>query len=57
MLAIDALCQQLHDGIKDVMAVQNSVQSRLVAKTKDHRGSRCADNGWPSSKREEAKID
>lgn len=58
MLALDALCQQLHDGIKDVMAVQNSVHSRLVAKTtKDRRGSRCENNGWPSSKREEAKID
>ncbi|CAD6201549.1 unnamed protein product [Miscanthus lutarioriparius] len=58
MLALDALCKQLHDGIKDVMAVQNSVHSRLVAKTtKDHRGSRCENNGRPSSKREEAKID
>ncbi|XP_066384357.1 voltage-dependent chloride channel 1, chloroplastic-like [Miscanthus floridulus] len=58
MLALDALCKQLHDSIKDVMAVQNSVHSRLVAKTtKDHRGSRCENNGWPSSKREEAKID
>ena len=58
MLALDALCKQLHDGIKDVMVVQNSVHSRLVAKTtKDHRGSRCENNGWPSSKREEAKID
>jgi hypothetical protein len=33
MLALDALCKQLHEGIKDVMAVQNSVHSRLVAKT------------------------
>lgn len=57
MLALDAQCKQLHDSIKDVMAVQNSVHSRLVAKTKDHRDSRCTNNGWPSSKREGAKID
>jgi ion channel-forming bestrophin family protein len=58
MLALDALCKQLHDGIKDVMEMQNSVHSRLVAKTAtDHRGSRRENNGWPSSKREGAKID
>ena len=58
MLALDALCQQLHDGIKDVMAVQNTVHTRLVAQNKSHEArSRCAENGWPSSKREEAKID
>jgi predicted membrane chloride channel (bestrophin family) len=55
MLALDALCKQLHDGIKDVVAVQNSVHARLVGKTGGGRGT---DNGWPSSsKREEAKID
>lgn len=55
MLALDALCKQLHDGIKDVNEVQNSVHTRLVAKTKGRKGT---DNGWPSSKREEeAKID
>jgi len=58
MLALDALCKQLHDGIKDVMAVQNTVHTRLVAQNKSHEArSRCAENGWPSSKREEAKID
>ncbi|CAM0148937.1 unnamed protein product [Urochloa decumbens] len=57
MLALDALCKQLHDGIMDVRAVQNSVQTRLVAKTKGQGGSKCTDNGWPGSKREEAKID
>uniref|UniRef100_A0A0A9GDT9 Uncharacterized protein n=1 Tax=Arundo donax TaxID=35708 RepID=A0A0A9GDT9_ARUDO len=58
MLALDALCKQLHDGMKDMMAVQNSVHTRLVAKaSKGHGGSRCPENGWPSSKREEAKID
>ncbi|CAN6286037.1 unnamed protein product [Urochloa humidicola] len=57
MLALDALCNQLHDGIKDVRAVQNSVQTRLVAKTKGRGGSKCTDNGWPSSKRQEAKVD
>ncbi|KAF8780285.1 hypothetical protein HU200_001963 [Digitaria exilis] len=54
MLALDALCKQLHDGIKDVNEVQNSVHTRLVAKTKGRKGT---DNGWPSSKREAAKID
>jgi len=40
------------------MAVQNTVHTRLVAQNKRHGGrSRCAENGWPSSKREEAKID
>ena len=58
MLALDALCRQLHDGIKDVMAVQNTVHTRLVAQNKSHEARiRCAENGWPSSKREEAKID
>ncbi|CAN6296890.1 unnamed protein product [Urochloa humidicola] len=57
MLALDALCNQLHDGIKDVRAVQNSVQTRLVAKTKGRGGSKRTDNGWPSSKRQEAKVD
>ncbi|XP_062209539.1 voltage-dependent chloride channel 1, chloroplastic-like [Phragmites australis] len=57
MLALDALCKQLHDGMKDMMAVQNSVHTRLVSKTKGHGGSRCPENGWPSSKREEVKID
>ncbi|CAL4912110.1 unnamed protein product [Urochloa decumbens] len=57
MLALDALCKQLHDGMKDVRAVQNSVQTRLVANTKGRGGSKCTDNGWPGSKREEAKID
>jgi ion channel-forming bestrophin family protein len=54
MLALDALCKQLHDGMKDVMAVQESVHARLVAKTK---GSRRPQNGWTGTKREEAKID
>ncbi|PAN52068.1 hypothetical protein PAHAL_9G640200 [Panicum hallii] len=58
MLALDALCKQLHDGIKDMMVVQNSVHTRLVAQNKSHGGrNRCAENGWPSSKREDAKID
>ncbi|RCV47002.1 hypothetical protein SETIT_9G576300v2 [Setaria italica] len=57
MLALDALCKQLHDGIKDVIAVQSSVHTRLVGKAKGRGGSRRTDNGWPSSKREEAKID
>ncbi|WVZ55078.1 hypothetical protein U9M48_005791 [Paspalum notatum var. saurae] len=33
MLALDALCKQLHDGIKDAMALQDSVHARLLAKT------------------------
>ncbi|RLN41587.1 hypothetical protein C2845_PM01G00280 [Panicum miliaceum] len=58
MLALDALCKQLHDGIKDMMAVQNSVHTRLVAQNKSHGGrNRSAENGWPGSKREDAKID
>lgn len=58
MLALDALCKQLHDGIKDVRAVQNSVHTQLVAKTKGpSKGTRRTDNGWPSSEREEAKFD
>ncbi|KAF0932805.1 hypothetical protein E2562_012140 [Oryza meyeriana var. granulata] len=59
MLALDELCKQLHDSTQDVMSVQNLVRKRLVAKTKDQdSGSRrCSDNGWPSSKSEQAKID
>lgn len=56
MLALDALIKQLHDGIKDMMAVQESVHTRLIAKTnnKAHEGPQ---NGWPATKKEEAKID
>ncbi|TVU48685.1 hypothetical protein EJB05_08330, partial [Eragrostis curvula] len=54
MLALDAMCKQFHDSMKDMMAVQDSVHTRLVARTKGHRGPQ---NGWPGSKREEAKID
>ncbi|KAL6589659.1 hypothetical protein ACP70R_050273 [Stipagrostis hirtigluma subsp. patula] len=57
MLALDAMCKQLHDGMKDMMAVQNSVHTQLIAKTRGHGGSRYPENGWPRSKREEAKID
>uniref|UniRef100_A0A0D9VNB7 Uncharacterized protein n=1 Tax=Leersia perrieri TaxID=77586 RepID=A0A0D9VNB7_9ORYZ len=59
MLALDALCKQLHDSTQDVLSVQNLVQKRLSAKTKDQDSSirRCSDNGWPSSKSEQAKID
>ena len=59
MLALDELCKQLHDSTQDVMSVQNLVHNRLTAKTKDQdSGSmRCSDNGWPSSKSEQAKID
>lgn len=59
MLALDELCKQLHDSTQDVMSVQNLVHNRLAAKTKDQdSGSmRCSDNGWPSSKSEQAKID
>uniref|UniRef100_A0A0E0K7K1 Uncharacterized protein n=1 Tax=Oryza punctata TaxID=4537 RepID=A0A0E0K7K1_ORYPU len=59
MLALDELCKQLHDSTQDVMSVQNLVHKRLAAKTKDQdSGSRrCSDNGWPSSKSEQAKID
>ncbi|KAL6847696.1 hypothetical protein ACP4OV_022484 [Aristida adscensionis] len=57
MLALDAMCKQFHDGMKDMMAVQNSVHTQLIAKSKDRSGSRSPENGWPNSKREEAKID
>ncbi|GJN30015.1 hypothetical protein PR202_gb18288 [Eleusine coracana subsp. coracana] len=58
MLALDALCKQLHDGINDMMAMQDSVHSQLITKTnKAHGTSGCPQNGWPGTKKEEAKID
>uniref|UniRef100_J3LJ16 Uncharacterized protein n=2 Tax=Oryza brachyantha TaxID=4533 RepID=J3LJ16_ORYBR len=60
MLALDELCKQLHDSTQDVMSLQSLVHKRLTATRKKGQGSgmnRCSDNGWPSSKSEEAKID
>ncbi|KAL5216954.1 hypothetical protein ABZP36_017638 [Zizania latifolia] len=57
MLALDELCKKLHDNTQDVMSLQKLVHKQLVAKTKDRGSSQCPDNGWPSSKSEQAKID
>ncbi|XP_047089129.1 UPF0187 protein At3g61320, chloroplastic-like [Lolium rigidum] len=57
MLALDAQCKQLHDSMHDMMSVQDSVRKRLVAKTKARRRGRLPQNGWPSSKVEQVKVD
>uniref|UniRef100_A0ACD5TT09 Uncharacterized protein n=1 Tax=Avena sativa TaxID=4498 RepID=A0ACD5TT09_AVESA len=57
MLALDAQCKQLHDSMRDMMSVQDSVHRRLVAKTKGRARGRFPQNGWLNSKAEEVKVD
>lgn len=60
MLALDAQCKQLHDSMRDMMSVQDSVRRRLQsAKAKGRVRARLPQNGWPSSKTktEQVKVD
>ncbi|XP_073001098.1 voltage-dependent chloride channel 1, chloroplastic-like [Typha latifolia] len=52
MLALDELCGQLLDGIREVMAIENLVHMQLLAKMKGHADGRSV-NGWPRSKSEQ----
>ncbi|XP_072963046.1 voltage-dependent chloride channel 1, chloroplastic-like [Typha angustifolia] len=52
MLALDELCGQLLDGIREVMAIENLVHMQLLAKMKGHTDG-CSVNGWPRSKSEQ----
>lgn len=52
MLALDELCKQLHNSIKDAIAIENSVHERLLAKLNIHPDEHSI-NGWPNSKKEQ----
>ncbi|XP_008806803.1 UPF0187 protein At3g61320, chloroplastic-like isoform X1 [Phoenix dactylifera] len=49
MLALDELCKQLHDSIREAVAIENQVRVRLLAKMDGHFDGHPV-NGWPSSK-------
>ncbi|XP_009629643.1 voltage-dependent chloride channel 1, chloroplastic-like [Nicotiana tomentosiformis] len=48
MLALDELCQLVHDNIQESMANEKKIQERLSAKRK-RRFSEHSQNGWPTS--------
>jgi len=54
MLALDGLCKQLHESIREAMAMENSVHMRLAAKKKGHPDGHPV-NGWPNSNTKEQK--
>ncbi|XP_042397970.1 UPF0187 protein At3g61320, chloroplastic-like isoform X2 [Zingiber officinale] len=52
MLALDELCKQLQNRIREAIATENSVHERLLCKTKGRPDGHSV-NGWPNSKNEE----
>ncbi|PHT48348.1 UPF0187 protein, chloroplastic [Capsicum baccatum] len=48
MLALDELCQRVHDNIQEAMASEKQIQERLNTKRKRHF-SENSPNGWPTS--------
>ncbi|XP_074591951.1 voltage-dependent chloride channel 1, chloroplastic-like isoform X1 [Curcuma longa] len=52
MLALDELCKQLQNRIREAIATEHSVHERLLSKTKGHPDGHSV-NGWPNSKNEE----
>ncbi|XXG85162.1 hypothetical protein AAC387_Pa11g0299 [Persea americana] len=49
MLALDELCNLIHDNIREAMAIEGLIQGKLLAKRKNHSINGCSANGRPNS--------
>lgn len=48
MLALDELCNMLHNSIREAMANEKTIQARINARQKRHFTEH-SPNGWPNS--------
>lgn len=49
MLALDELCNLVHDSVREAIAAENVIQGKLLAKRKSHSNDGCSTNGRPNS--------
>ena len=49
MLALDELCNLIHENIREAMAIEGLIQGKLLAKRKNHSINGCSANGRPNS--------